>query len=287
MVIRDVLKYGSDILKKNGIDSLDARVLLKFVCGYDEIGISVNSGCELSDELLQKYISYINRRANHEPVAYITGSREFMSLDFDVEPGILIPRPETEHIVEYILDKYSDSTSKKINILDVCTGSGIIAVSLAHYLKYADVTAIDISPVAVKVAKQNAKKHGVYGRVNVLEADALGQYNFGKYFDVVVSNPPYIKSEDVLNLETDVADFEPHIALDGGNDGLAFYRKICQNAFDVLSQNGLLVFEIGYDQGNDIRSILSEKYTKIEVLKDFAGNDRVALAQKIDNGDYI
>lgn len=276
MVIRDVLKYGSSILKQKGIDALDARVLLKFVTGYDDIGISVNANNDLPDELFEKYTEYINRRANHEPIAYITGSREFMSLDFNVEPGILIPRPETEHIVEYILSQ----SSGKANILDVCTGSGIIAVSLAYYLKDAKVTAIDINPVAVKVAKDNAKKHGVEERVNVLPADALQKYNFGEGFDIVVSNPPYIKSGDINSLDTDVAGFEPHLALDGGDDGLDFYRKISENAYDVLNPNGMLVYEIGFDQSKDVCCILQDKYTDIKVLKDLAGLDRVIAARK-------
>ena len=281
MVIRDALKYGSDILKQNGIDALDARVLLKSVTGYDDISISVNANSELPNELFQKYTAYINRRANHEPVAYITGSREFMSLEFDVEPGILIPRPETEHIVEAIIEH----NIQNANILDICTGSGIIAVSLAYYLKAARVTAIDINPVAVKVAKQNAAKHGVADRVNVLLRDALQKYNFGEKFDIVVSNPPYIKSGDISGLDTDVAGFEPHLALDGGNDGLDFYRKISQNAYDVLNTNGMLVYEIGFDQAKDVCSILQSRYTNIKVLKDLAGLDRVITAQKTINKD--
>ncbi len=283
MVIRDALKYGSCLLKQNGIDATDSRVLLKYVTGYDDIGISVNALTQLPDELLQKYISFINRRLNHEPVAYITGSREFMSLEFDIERGVLIPRPETEHIIEYILSQ----KPSKANILDVCTGSGIIAVSLAFYLKNSNITAIDISPTAVRVAKQNAKKHGVNSRVNVFEANALEKYNFGEEFDIVVSNPPYIKSGDIKSLDTDVAQYEPHIALDGGCDGLDFYRKISQNAYEVLKPDGLLIYEIGCEQADDICGILREKYTDIKVLKDFAGLDRVVIAQKTINGDYI
>ena len=276
MVIRDCLILGSKILKQNGIDSIDARILLKYVLGIDDIGLSVNANLDVPQNIYNKYIDMINRRMVNEPVAYITGTKEFMSLEFDVEPGILIPRPETEHIVEYVIEQ----NIKNAKVLDICTGSGAIAVSIAHYLKDCTVTAVDISDKSIEVATKNALKNNVSDRCKVLKADALKKLPFETQFDIVISNPPYIKSEDVLSLEKDVKDFEPRLALDGGDDGLMFYKKISKNAYDILKYNGIIIYEIGYDQAQDVCDILKENYTNIKVIKDFAGLDRIVTAKK-------
>ena len=283
MVIRDALIDGSNILKSSGIDSLDARVLLKFVLGFDDIALSINANSKISDEAYNKYMSFIKRRKENEPVAYITGQKEFMSLDFFVEPGILIPRPETEHIIEYVMEQ----NIQNANVLDICTGSGAIAVSVAYNLKDALVTAIDINDKCIDVAMKNAKKQGVDERCKVLKGDARESFDFDKQFDIVISNPPYIKSEDILHLQKDVKDYEPHLALDGGDDGLMFYRSISKNAHNILKDNGFIIYEIGYDQADDVCEILQkENYTDIKVIKDFAGMDRIVTATKTTfNGD--
>lgn len=277
MVIRDALIEGSNILKANGVDALDARVLLKFVLGFDDIKLSINSNCEISDEAFGRYLTMINRRKQNEPISYITGTKEFMSLEFLVEKEILIPRPETEHIIEYVIEQ----NIKNADILDICTGSGAIAVSVAYYMKDATVTAIDINDKCIQVASQNAKRHGVDNRCKIIKADALKAFEFEKKFDIIISNPPYIKSQDVLQLEKDVKDYEPHLALDGGDDGLVFYRTISKNAYNILKDNGIIVYEIGFDQADDVCEILkNEKYTHIKVIKDFAGHDRIVTATK-------
>lgn len=277
MVIRDALIEGGNILKSKGIDAVDARVLLKFVLGYDDIKLSINSNLEISDKAYDRYLNMINRRKDNEPIAYITGTKEFMSLDFEVEKQILIPRPETEHIIEYVLEQ----DIKNANVLDICTGSGAIAVSVAYYMKDAVVTAIDINDKCIEVATKNAKKHGVDNRCKIIKADALKEFDFENRFDIIISNPPYIKSQDVLQLEKDVKDYEPHLALDGGDDGLVFYRTISKNAYNILKDNGIIIYEIGYDQADDVCQILkNEKYTQIKVIKDFAGHDRIVTAKK-------
>ncbi|MBQ7900388.1 MAG: peptide chain release factor N(5)-glutamine methyltransferase [Clostridia bacterium] len=269
--VRQALTFGAEALG----DVTDARVLLCHATGLDSLQLAVHSNEPIDADAFEMYKSYVTRRQNHEPVAYITGVREFMSLDFHVEPGVLIPRPETEHTVEYVMDICN---GKQTKILDICTGSGAIAVSLAHYLPYAAVTAIDISETAVRVARQNAAKHNVADRVNVVCADALQQYTFDGGFDVIASNPPYIPDSVVPGLDADVAEFEPHLALCGGEDGLLFYRAIAKNAPAVLNPGGRLVFEVGHDQAEAVRDILSEDYCDIEFIRDLAGINRVVAA---------
>ena len=273
MTVREALKYGSDVLG----DVTDARVLLGFVTGMDSLQMAVDSGKVLEEEVLNRYREYIRRRASGEPVAYITGVREFMSLDFAVYPGVLIPRPETEHSVEYVIDLCGD---REVRILDMCTGSGAIAVSLAHYLPKSHIVGADISDTAIDTASKNARRHGVGDRVDIIRADALEKYDFGQKFDVVVSNPPYVPDDVVPGLDRDVADFEPHIALCGGKDGLDFYRAIARNAYFVLADGGSIVFEVGHDQAEAVKDILSADYCDIKFIKDLAGINRVVAATK-------
>lgn len=273
MNLRQALKYGSDILG----DVTDARVLLGFVTGMDSLQMAVNSGKVLEDKFFVEYEECLRRRANGEPVAYITGVREFMSLDFRVRPGVLIPRPETEHSVEYIIDICG---GKEVDILDMCTGSGAIAVSLAHYLPRCRVIGADISDIAIETAAENALRHGVDDRVSIIRADALSEYRFDRKFDVVVSNPPYIPDSVVPGLDRDVADYEPHLALCGGEDGLDFYRAIARNAHSALAEGGSIVFEVGYDQAEAVRDILSVGYCNIEFIADLAGINRVVTGIK-------
>jgi release factor glutamine methyltransferase len=239
--------------------------------------MAVNSGKELDEDALCRYREYVGRRSLGEPVAYITGVREFMSLDFTVRPGVLIPRPETEHSVEYVIDMCRD---KEADILDMCTGSGAIAVSLAHYLPRCRVIGADISDIALETSAENARRNGVADRVSIIRADALQKYDFGKKFDVVVSNPPYIPDDVVPGLDKDVADYEPHLALCGGEDGLDFYRAIAKNALDILKDGGSIVFEVGHDQADSVRDILHDGYGRIEYIKDLAGINRVVTAVK-------
>ncbi len=273
MTVREALKHGADILG----DVTDARVLLGFSTGMDSLQMAVNSSKVLEDDVLCQYEGYIRRRKMNEPVAYITGVREFMSLDFTVRPGVLIPRPETEHSVEYVIDICD---GLEASILDMCTGSGAIAVSLAHYLPRCHIIGADISPVAIETAKENVRRHSVEDRVNIIRGDALGRYDFDQRFDVVVSNPPYIPDSVVPDLESDVVDYEPHLALCGGRDGLDFYRSIASNALSVLADGGRIVFEVGHDQAEAVREILRDGYCNIEFIKDLAGINRVVTAVK-------
>lgn len=258
---------------------LDAEVLLCSILGCERISLVIDKDKILSDKALETFNGFILRRANNEPVSYITNVREFMSLDFNVADGILIPRPDTEILIEEIIKRYK---GKSVNILDLCTGSGAIAVSLAYYLSKSIIVALDKYDVCVKTAKENAEKHNVADRVNVVLKDVLEELDFKISFDCIVSNPPYIKTELLTTLPLDVKNFEPMYALDGGNDGLIFYRRITEYAKNTLKKGGILAFEIGYDQGEDVLRIIenTDCFENVSLIKDLAGLDRVITAEK-------
>ncbi len=258
---------------------LDAEVLLCDVLNCERISLVINKDKELTSSEYELFESFISRRKKNEPVSYITGKKEFMSLEFDVKEGILIPRPDTEILVENIIEVYKDTSVK---ILDLCTGSGAIAVSLAYYLKNASVIAVDKFDICTEIAAQNAKKHNVSDRVCVIKADVLDNFSVDEQIDCIVSNPPYIRSEVLTSLPRDVKNYEPDYALDGGNDGLIFYRKITEYASKKLKYSGMLAFEIGYDQGESVKKIIenSGSFKDISILKDLAGLDRVVTAEK-------
>lgn len=258
---------------------LDAEVLLAFVLDTERISLIINKDKELNDIELEKFNEFILRRKNNEPISYITGKKEFMSLEFDVEKGVLIPRPDTEVLVEEIIGLYKGKSAK---ILDLCTGSGAISVSLAYYLPDAQLTALDKYDISLKLARQNVKKHNLSDRVNVISGDVLNSMNIDGNFDCIVSNPPYIRNDVLKTLSPDVKDFEPAYALSGGDDGLIFYRKITEYAKNKLNRNGVLAFEIGYDQSKDVKTIIKDckAFKNIKIVNDLAGLNRVILAEK-------
>ena len=273
MTYRSALVWGNSTLKEHGIDSsIDARVLLCHAAGIDSLKLALCMSDEIEKSVYSKFCEFIYRRMRHEPVSYITGEREFMELVFKVQKGVLIPRPETEHTVEYIISLFH---GKKAHILDMCTGSGAIAISLAKYLPDSTITAVDISEIAIETASSNAAFHNVSDRVNIVCSDALLIRKCDKKYDVIVSNPPYIPNEVVKSLEADVRDFEPHTALCGGDDGLVFYRAITKNAPYMLKKGGLLVYEVGHDQSEQVSDIMKQSFENIGFEKDLAGINRV------------
>lgn len=217
-------------------------------------------------------MALIARRQKLEPVAYILGEKEFFGLSFLVDENVLIPRPDTEILVEWALANFHGGA-----VLDIGTGSGCIAVTLAKHLPGAKVTAADISPAALAVAKKNAARHGV--DIAFLQLDILSAFPDGK-FGLIVSNPPYIRPDVIDGLSASVRDFEPYGALAGGDDGLAFYRAICQKAPAHLAFGGLLAFEIGFDQADAVRTLMGKSFTGITVVKDLAGCDRVVAGAR-------
>lgn len=279
MIIKEALNKGAFILKENNIENpkLKARLLLQFVLKQKREYLIIYDNKNLNKIQEEKYFIEINKLLNGMPLQHITHHQEFMKMSFYVNEDVLIPRPDTEILVEEII-KISKRFKAPI-ILDLCTGSGAIAVSLAKYIPNAKVYASDISDKALKIAKKNAIDNDVSKKINFIKSDLFENIKDIK-FDIIVSNPPYIREEDIDTLDDEVRK-EPRLALDGGKDGLKFYREITRNAYQYLKNNGYLCYEIGYDQKIDVIEILENenKYRNIYSLKDLYDNDRVIISE--------
>ena len=278
MQIKRVLEEAVKILKDNNIDEaiIKAKMVLCMVLKIEKEYIIINDSKEMAKEDEEKYFQYINKLKNGIPLQYITNNQEFMKLNFFVDENVLIPRADTEILVEEVISLANDDKNK---ILDVCTGSGAIAVSLAKYIKNSNVMAIDISKEALKIAEKNAFNNNV--NIKFIESDLFNNLEEND-FDIIVSNPPYIR-ENVINELSIEVKHEPKIALDGGKDGLDFYRKLSSESYKYLKEDGYLCLEIGYDQKNEVIEILKneKKYKNIYSTKDLFGNDRIIIAQKV------
>ncbi len=259
---------------------LDCEVLLAHLLKCERIDLIIKKDTFLEDDIKKSFFSLVERRRNNEPVSYLINQKEFMSLDFFVTPGVLIPRPETEMLVEFLIENLKDLENPLL--IDLCTGSGAIGVSVAHYLPNAFVTVVDKYDVCVNTAQKHAEAHGVSDRVHIKKKDVLtDKCDFGKYH-ALVSNPPYIQNKVLSTLPDDVKNYEPQYALDGGDDGLCFYRRITELAKDLLIDGGILVFEIGFDQGEQVKQIIKDThlFQDVKITKDFAGQDRMITAIK-------
>ncbi len=264
-------QIGKEQLQKAGImdAELDARLLLEFICHTDRNALYAHGDQEIEDEKMQDFLQLIEKRAVHIPLQHLTGEQNFMGLDFLVNEHVLIPRQDTEILVEEIMRDLHDG----IRILDMCTGSGCILLSLLHYSNDCSGVGVDVSEDALAVARQNAdrlaEKQAVF-----IQSDLFEKVEGS--FDLIVSNPPYIRSQEIAGLMPEVREHEPHLALDGKDDGLHFYREIIKGAMPHLKRGGQLFFEIGYDQGEAVQALLAANgYTEIAVVKDYAGLDRV------------
>ncbi len=272
--VQKTLLYGKNFLKDNEIISydIDAKVLLMYILKIDKVTL-LTSDYEISDEEYKSYLDVLNRRKNFEPCAYIVNMQEFMALPFYVDENVLIPRGDTEILVEEaisLIKKYNYKT-----MLDLCTGQGAIAISTSHYTNI-KVTASDISEKALEIAKKNAKTNNVDENVKFIYSDLYD--NIEGTFDVIVSNPPYIALDEMPSLMNDVKDYEPRIALTDESDGLTFYRAIIQNAHKYLNKGGYILLEIGFDQKNDVEKLLLQNsFTSVKVLKDLNGHNRVLV----------
>jgi len=257
---------------------LDAETILLHTLAQDRAWLLANRDEEADPCTQRTYTDLINRRLSGEPIQYITGQSEFFGLPFSVGPGVLIPRPETEHLVEEILRLATPLPLPKI--ADIGTGSGIIAVALAHSLPNAHVTAIDCSPQALAIARENAQSNQVADRINFLQGDLLTPLT-GQQFDIIASNPPYIPTTDHDSLSIEVRDHEPHTALFAGEDGLEIYQRLIPEALPLLQPNGWLVLEIGHNQQSAIEQLLqSAGYSNIYFIPDYQSVPRVAAAQR-------
>ena len=270
MQYQELYRMGKDRLTEAKVPEaeLDARLLLEEVCGTDRNDLLVHGDREIAPEQSERYLDFIHRRQKHEPLQQITGYQEFMGLRFKVTPDVLIPRQDTEILVEEVMRYLHDG----MHILDMCTGSGCILLSLLKYSNDCEGTGCDISEPALKVAEENAKElslNASFVQSNLFE-NISGKYEF------IVSNPPYIPTGGIPTLIEEVRDHEPVSALDGREDGLYFYREIVEKAGEYLYPGGMLFFEIGYDQAEKVSSLMREAgYQEVTVCKDLAGLDRV------------
>ena len=277
LTIKQTLTKGTIMLKNSNIESpkLKARLLLQYILKKSRQYLIVYDNQEVDKKAQWEYFVNIEKLTKGMPLQHITHTQEFMKMDFYVDENVLIPRPDTEILVEETIK--IAQTMERPKILDLCTGSGAIAISLKKYIPSAQVYAVDISKKALEIAKKHA--HRLEAEVKFIESNLFEKIKNEK-FDIIVSNPPYIKKSDINYLSQEVQK-EPQIALDGGYDGLDFYRKISYQAIDYLKFGSYLCFEIGYDQKEEVLEILKgiEHYTKAYCKKDLCGNDRVVITQ--------
>lgn len=279
MTIKETLRKGMIQLKTGNVTepNLKARLIMQYILNKPRQYLIIYDDQVLTLRQEVNYFKAIKRLINGEPIQHITHQQEFMKLSFFVNEDVLIPRPDTEILVEEVI-----KIAKKIkakNILDMCTGSGAIAVSLAKYLDNVEITAVDISTKTLNVAKTNAKNNEVENKITFIESNLFENIVNEKY-DIIVSNPPYIKKDVIKTLNKEVQK-EPKIALDGGYDGLDFYRKITHQSEEYLKFNGYLCFEIGYDQKKDVIKIINDerKFTGTYSKKDLCDNDRIVVTR--------
>ena len=279
MNLENTVKKASQILKNHNIYSheLDAQIILSDIMGIKREFLITNNEINISEKVLEKYDIAIRRRIKREPVAYITGKKEFWSEDFTVNQATLIPRPETELLIYKAIDFFKN---KRINILDIGTGTGCILLSILKELNFSRGTGIDISSKAIATAEINSKNLNLFSRTKFKVFD-LNKYNAGKY-DLIVSNPPYIPSRDIKNLSKDIVNYEPLTALDGGVDGLDLIKKVIYKSNHLLKRKGLLALEIGHNQYKRVSEILRYNgYREISKECDFNLNIRCIISTKV------
>lgn len=284
MKIGEALKQGVDILSKGeseiNMPLLDAQILLYHITGKDRAFLIAHGESILSELEIDSFFEYINKRASGFPIAYITGKKEFMGIEFLIDENVLIPRDDTEILVNCVLDIAKQYKNPKI--LNIGTGSGCIEVSLATYNNKTDIIGIEKYDKAINAAQKNIDRYSLGKRIKLIKSDMFDMLKKNKYFDIICSNPPYITKDEMENLSVDVKEFEPYTALYGGEDGLDFYKIIAKQAKEYLTSNGFLVVEIGYMQKESVCDILIKNgYKNIICNKDLSGYDRVIKAQYI------
>lgn len=296
MDIRAALKEAMARLRAAEIAShtLAAELLLMHTLGHDRTWLYTHPEEALDSAAAEKYFALVARRAAGEPVQYLTGKQEFWGLEFEVTPAVLIPRPESEHVIEVALERLgplafkhnpkTDLDNAPLRVADVGTGSGCLAVALARELPHAEVFATDISATALEVARRNAARHGVADRIHFLEANLLeGIAHSPFFFDLIVSNPPYVASNEAAELPREVRDHEPHSALFGGPTGVEIYARLVDQAGELLRSGGILVLELGHDSAEHVRSIFDAdlRWMNVAITIDLAGIPRVLAAERI------
>jgi len=280
MKIKEILRNAFEILKNNGIEdyTIIAKELLMYVLNKSNTYLIINQEETISQEICNKYNKLLKEIIEGKPIQYITNNQEFMKINFFVNENVLIPQPDTEILVEKVLEIVQRNYINEVKILDLCTGSGAIAISLDKNIENKQIYASDISDSAINIAKNNAKNNN--SNIVFIKSDLFENIQNYK-FDIIVSNPPYIKTKDIKNLSKQVQN-EPNIALDGGDDGLYFYKTIAKHAANNMNKSGFLCLEIGFDQAEQVIEILKKEknYKNIEVIKDLSGNNRCIISQK-------
>ena len=283
LTIKELIPVGEKILADAGVEDykIDAEALLGYRIAFDKQKIFMNWTYEVDDLRCEDYFDLLRRRAGGEPLQYITGEQYFFGHRLHVNPSVLIPRPETELLAEKAISYLNKREGAK-TVLDLCTGSGAISISIAKACPRLKVTASDVSEEALSVARRNALDLGVSGRVEFINSDLFGSIKrgaFGRKYDLIATNPPYIKSGTLMSLQREIRDHEPMTALDGGEDGLDFYRRIAADAQAYMRKNSCLMAEIGCDQAQDVSAILGAAgFRNIEISRDLSGLDRIITA---------
>ncbi|MGD0443253.1 MAG: peptide chain release factor N(5)-glutamine methyltransferase [Edaphobacter sp.] len=286
MTLRDAIAAATSQLSADlrfrDTATRDAELLMLHTLQITRVTVLAHPGRELTPDQQALYENNIARRLRHEPIQYITGQQEFYGLNFDVNPAVLIPRPETEHLVEAVL-KLSP-TNEPLKIADVGTGSGILAITLALHLPCAEITALDISTEAIAVARRNAEIHNVADRIRFLQSNLLSAVGrMAEAFDAIVSNPPYVPERDRHTLHPEVRDYEPATALFAGETGLDIYRRLIPQAHTTLKPDGLLALEIGHGQQGAIAALLLHQWSNVSFINDLQLIPRIALARRPAN----
>jgi len=284
ILVKDVVQMAEAQLERSGISDakIDAELIFRHLLGVDKMGFFKLWATVIDDITWERYFDLVTKRATGMPLQYITGEQEFMGFTFGVNPEVLIPRQDTEILVSEVVQVINSKKKKNCSVLDLGCGSGAIGISIAKLCENVKVSASDINKGAIETAKRNAKILNVDKKVSFAEGNWFEPFH-GRFrpetFDIIVSNPPYIKSHVIPTLQTEVKDHEPHLALDGGSDGLAYYRKIISRANIHLKKEGILALEIGYDQAIAVAQIAEDygKFNNLKLVKDLAGNDRVLI----------
>jgi release factor glutamine methyltransferase len=283
MTIAETLKRASEHLRAASVSSdvLDAQILLAEALGCDRTYIIINYNQQLSDDLVTKYQGLIERRASGEPLQYITGHQEFFGLEFEVTPDVLIPRPETEIIIEETIRLAHENGLTEPVIIDVGTGSGCIAITLARELNRSRVIATDVSTAALQVAKRNAVRHNLDTRIDFVAANLLDAFPKEAFADFIISNPPYVSERELPSLQREVRDWEPHIALTDFSDGLSFYHRLLNHSPSRVKSGGYLICEMGYTQSVEVCSMIDLAIWKEpRLLDDLQGIPRTLVLKR-------
>lgn len=278
--ISQAIEKANEILKNNGIAEpiREAKSILSVVLEKDKSFIITHTEYELNLTEENQFWSFIKRRANREPFQHIVGKQEFWGLDFIVTPDVLIPRPETELIVEAAIAILQDLENP--NFCEIGIGSGCISVSILHEVKNARAYGLDISEKALQIAERNAKENGVSDRLNLMISDVFGVLDKNEQFDLIVSNPPYVPIDDLQNLQVEVKDFDPHIALTDGKDGFSIIRKIIEESPEFLKPGGFLILEIGFNQSAKVRQMFDlQIWQEVDFFSDLQGIPRMLKAK--------